>query len=51
MHHRTTDRSPGLWLLLLALLLIWSLPLQLRDLLMPDEGRYAQIPQACGICA
>ena len=46
MHHRTTDRSPGLWLLLLALLLIWCLPLQLRDLLMPDEGRYAQIPQA-----
>ena len=38
--------GPGLWLMLLLLLLIWCLPLQLRDLLMPDEGRYAQIPQA-----
>ena len=38
--------TQGLWLLLLALLLIWCLPLPLRDLLMPDEGRYAQIPQA-----
>ena len=46
MHSASSERSPGLWLLLLVLLLIWCLPLQLRDLLMPDEGRYAQIPQA-----
>lgn len=35
----------GLWLLLLALVLIWFGNIEYRKLIRPDEGRYAEIPR------
>ena len=35
----------GLWLLLLALVIIWFGNLEYRKLVKPDEGRYAEIPR------
>lgn len=35
----------GLWLMLLALVIIWFGNLEYRKLVKPDEGRYAEIPR------
>jgi 4-amino-4-deoxy-L-arabinose transferase-like glycosyltransferase len=35
----------GLWLMLLALVVIWFGNLEYRKLIKPDEGRYAEIPR------